>query len=130
MPVKYLSAETAPLYAADTGNKKLLELLWGDRVNVLQAGTPRARVKARGKEGFVSTADLGDQSLLEIYFIDVGQGDGILIRTPDDRHLMIDGGYKRASQPTGKNAADFVDWKFFVDYERTQIHLDAMLTSH
>jgi hypothetical protein len=43
---------------------------------------------------------------------------------------MIDGGYKRASQPTGKNAADFVDWKFARDYGRRQIHLDAMLASH
>jgi hypothetical protein len=65
-----------------------------------------------------------------VYFIDVGQGDGVLVRTPGGRHLMVDGGYKRASQPTGKNAADFVDWKFAVDYGRPQIHLDAMLASH
>ena len=87
-------------------------------------------MRARGKNGFVSNSALGDESLLEVYFIDVGQGDGVLIRTPDGRHIMIDGGYKRASQPTGKNAADFVDWKFAKDYGRQQIHLDAMLASH
>jgi beta-lactamase superfamily II metal-dependent hydrolase len=130
MAVKYVSDETTPLYAAATGDRKLLELLWGDRVEVLQSGSPRSKVRARGKTGHVRTADLGDQSLLEVYFIDVGQGDGVLIRTPDDRHIMIDGGFKRASQPTGKNAADFVDWKFAKDYGREQIHLDAMLASH
>ena len=130
MAIKYVSEETAPLYGAATGTKKLLELLWGDRVNVLETGTLRSKVRARGKNGYVSNSALGDESLLEVYFIDVGQGDGVLIRTPDGRHIMIDGGYKRASQPTGKNAADFVDWKFAKDYGLPQIHLDAMMTSH
>ncbi len=130
MATKYLSEETAPLYAADTGNKKLLELLWGDQVTVLTTGTSRSKVRARGKTGYVKNSALGDESLLEVYFIDVGQGDGVLIRTPDGRHLMIDGGYTRAKQPTGKNAADFVDWKFAKDYGLGQIHLDVMMASH
>lgn len=130
MAIKYVSAETAPLFAAASGNETLLELLWGDHLTVLDEGASRLKVKARGKVGFVSTSLIGDESLLEVYFIDVGQGDGVLIRTPDDRHIMIDGGYKRASQPTGKNAADFVDWKFAKDYGRDQIHLDVMMASH
>ncbi len=130
MATQYLSQETAPLYAAATGNKKLLELLWGDQVTVLTAGTPRSQVRARGKMGYVDSSALGGESLLEVYFIDVGQGDGILIRTPDGRHLMIDGGYTRAQQTTGKNAADFVDWKFAQDYGATQIHLDVMMATH
>jgi beta-lactamase superfamily II metal-dependent hydrolase len=130
MAIKYVSSETTPLYAAASGSTALLELLWGDHVTVLEPTTPRSKVRARGKTGFVSSAALGDQSLLEVYVIDVGQGDGVLIRTPDGRHLMIDGGYKRASQPTGKNAADFVDWKFAKDYGRSQIHLDVMMASH
>ncbi|MCA9728660.1 MAG: hypothetical protein KC729_13305, partial [Candidatus Eisenbacteria bacterium] len=60
----------------------------------------------------------------------VGQGDGILIRTPNHRHIMIDGGYQRSKQPTGKNAADFVDWKFAKDYGTTTIDLDVMIASH
>jgi beta-lactamase superfamily II metal-dependent hydrolase len=130
MAIKYVSAETTPLYAAATGNNRQAHLLWGDRVDVSETGTLRSKVRARGKNGFVSNAALGDESLLEVYFIDVGQGDGVLIRTPDDRHIMIDGGYKRHSQPTGKNAADFVDWKFAKDYGRAQIHLDVMMASH
>jgi beta-lactamase superfamily II metal-dependent hydrolase len=130
MAVRYLAKETAPLYAAATGNKKLLELLWGDQVKVLKVGSPRSKVRARGKTGYVAASALGDESLLELYFIDVGQGDGVLIRTPDGRHIMIDGGYKRDAQPTGKNAADFVDWKFAKDYGLKRTHLDAMLASH
>lgn len=130
MVTKYLSAETAPLYADATGDNKLLQLLWGDRITVLKDGNPRSKVRARGKEGYLKKSVMGNESLLEVYFIDVGQGDGILIRTPDGRHIMIDGGLKRTRQPTGANAADFVDWKFFKDYDMEQIHLDVMMASH
>lgn len=130
MAIKYVSADTTTLYKNATDNDRILDLLWGDRVKVESNSGTRAKVKARGVTGYVKKTDLGDTSLLEVYFIDVGQGDGILIRTPDHRHLMIDGGYKRASQPTGKNAADFVDWKFVKDYGETTIQLDALIASH
>ncbi len=130
MAIRYVSEKTTPLFAAAVGDNELLHLLWGDHLDVVQAGPARTEVRARGKQGFVDNADIGDESLLEVYIIDVGQGDGVLIRTPDDRHILIDGGYKRASQPTGKNGADFVDWKFAKDYGLQQIRIDAMLASH
>jgi beta-lactamase superfamily II metal-dependent hydrolase len=80
--------------------------------------------------GYVSSDALDGQPLLEVYFIDVGQGDGTLIRFPDGRHVLIDGGDLRRRQPTHKNAADFVDWKFYQDYRRDEIHIQAMIASH
>jgi beta-lactamase superfamily II metal-dependent hydrolase len=130
MAIKYVSTDTTTLFEAATGNKRLLELLWGDHLKILGVAGPRTKVSSRGKTGFVNTNAIGDESLLEVYFIDVGQGDGVLIRTPDNRHIMLDGGFHRAKQPTGKNAADFVDWKFARDYGLDQIHLDAMIASH
>jgi glyoxylase-like metal-dependent hydrolase (beta-lactamase superfamily II) len=130
MEVKYVSKDTASLFAEVTGKKVVIELLWGDRLELLDTTGSRVRVKARGKKGFLEPDAIGEESLLEVYFIDVGQGDGILIRTPDNRHIMIDGGYDRSKQPTGKNAADFVDWKFHVDYGREEIHIDTMIASH
>ncbi len=130
---KYVNKNTIPLYEASTGKKVVVNLLWGDTVRIDNAASTtdnRLKVKARGKEGFVDIDNIGDESLLEIYFIDVGQGDGILIKTPKGKHIMIDGGYKRKSQPSGKNAADFVDWKFNKDYGMSSIELDAMITSH
>lgn len=134
MTVRYLSKDTSPLYREAVGKELITELLWGDRLLIVEAagagGDGRHKVRARGRTGYVEQDAVGDESLLEIYFIDVGQGDGVLVRTPDHRHIMIDGGYKRASQPTGKNAADFVDWKFAKDYGADTIHLDAMVASH
>lgn len=34
----------------------------------------------------------GDDELLKVYFFDVGQGDAILLRTPDGDDILIDGG--------------------------------------
>src|SRR5690606_31614220 len=116
MAIKYVSDDTTPLYKGSTGNARIVDLLWGDRVRTVSTHGSRTKVKVRGKTGYVKSALLGNESLLEVYFIDVGQGDGVLIRTPDHRHIMIDGGYNRAKQSSGKNAADFVDWKFAKDY--------------
>ena len=132
MPVKYVKTKTANWEVTRNGQTMKSELLWGDRVEVA-TNPPQNGViscKARGAEGRIDASSLGDESLLEIYFIDVGQGDGVLIRTPDDRHILIDGGFQRAMQPSGKNAADFVDWKFSKDYGQAEIHLDAMIASH
>ncbi|MGI9646028.1 MAG: ComEC/Rec2 family competence protein, partial [Ilumatobacteraceae bacterium] len=131
--IRFVKLDTTPLFRAATGKDERFELLWGDRVEVLSRSTARAKVRARGMEGFVRKNAIGPgskHSLLEFYFIDVGQGDGVLIRTPDDRHILVDGGWPRRSQPTGKNAADFVDWKFERDYGRTNIELDAVVCSH
>jgi beta-lactamase superfamily II metal-dependent hydrolase len=130
MAIDYISSDTAALYESSSGSKKRMELLWGDSVRVLTSVGSRRKVMARGVFGYVNTSDLGGESLLEVYFIDVGQGDGVLIRTPNNKHVLIDGGYNRAKQPTGKNAADFVDWKFGKDYGKRKIKLDAMIASH
>jgi beta-lactamase superfamily II metal-dependent hydrolase len=141
----YVSKDTTRLYRYSTARAEsprdpiISELLWGDRVRLernrdgsFREEGGRCRARARGRYGWLDRAHLGTRSLLEFYFIDVGQGDGVFIRTPNGRHLLIDGGYPRQSQPTGKNAADFVDWKFIRDYESPDksIELDAMICTH
>lgn len=113
--------------------------IWGDRVRVLAQQGDARLVGGRGVERWVHKRNLGGQPLLEIYFIDVGQGDGALIVTPAGEHVMIDGGNVRSNQNGGRNAADYVDWKFFKDYldaadrtnpQKTRIRLDAMIATH
>jgi beta-lactamase superfamily II metal-dependent hydrolase len=130
--VDYVSAESPPLYEAATEKAHSMYLLWGDRVEVLEEQGDRVKVRARGREniGWVDRSALGGKPLLELYMIDVGQGDGILVKTPNGRHLMIDGGLRRSKQDTGKSSADFVDWKFYEDYGENEIVLDAMIASH
>jgi beta-lactamase superfamily II metal-dependent hydrolase len=130
--IDYVKTDKAPMYLEATGSKRLMHLLWGDRVEVHDEAGSRVKVRARGREsfGWVEKSALGGDPLLELYFIDVGQGDGVLIKTPNGRHLMVDGGLRRQKQDTGKSAADFVDWKFFKDYAEDRIVLDALIASH
>ncbi len=130
--IMYVSEDTTPLFPSQTNGKAIIHLLWGDSVQLQEVlpSTGRVKVKARGKTGFVERAHLDNKALLEYYFIDVGQGDGVLIVTPDRKHILIDGGYIRSKQVTKRNAADFVDWKFDKDYGMSKIVLDVMMSSH
>jgi len=118
---------TANLTREDGGTVKLL---WGDPVQITKRSDQTCEVRARGMRGTIEAGRLMSDPLLELYFIDVGQGDGVLVRLPSGKHILIDGGLPRALQMTGKNAADFVDWKFHDDYGHYAISLDAMVASH
>lgn len=131
--IKYVKSETAKVYKESDGKEVLLELLWGDRVEILDDQLYNGLLSVHSRwasVGYIDPKYLGNDSLLEIYFIDVGQGDGVLIVTPERKHILIDGGYTRKMQPHGKSAADFVDWKFFKDYKEQEIVIDAMISSH
>ena len=122
MATKFVKRESCKMFKKVDGDPRepkdvRCHLLWGDRVRILSVEGRRSKVRARGRLGWVDNSALGNKSLLELYFIDVGQGDGILIRTPDGRHILVDGGFPRKNNATGKNAADFVHWKFRDDYE-------------
>ena len=118
------------IFSTATTNRVDRYALWGDEVKVVGESGSCSRIWSRGGWGWIASDRLTDARLLELYFIDVGQGDGVLIRMPDGRHLMIDGGFHRKRQPTNKNAADFVDWKFYKDYGDHVVRLGAMIASH
>ena len=108
MTVKYISSDTSTLTVSSSFK---ISLLWGDRVTVDYSDMDtegRIKCKGRGYTGYIDSADLGDESLLEMYFIDVGQGDGVLIKCPDPdqatlgKHILVDGGYQRNKQPLKK----------------------------
>jgi beta-lactamase superfamily II metal-dependent hydrolase len=127
MALKYVKPFTARLL--DANGKRVMTLLWGDPVHVLGTGDP-VRVRARRREGFLPRTDLADAGLLELYVIDVGQGDGVLVRTPDDRWHLIDAGIANEDQMTKKGAANFIRWKFIEDLQAPAVSLATVLVTH
>jgi hypothetical protein len=127
MPLKYVQPFTARL--VDQNGKRLMTLLWGDPVHVLGTGDP-VRVRARRREGFLPRDALADTGLLELYVIDVGQGDGVLMRTPDDRWHLIDAGIANEDQMTKKGAANFIRWKFIDDLQAPSVSFATVLVTH
>jgi beta-lactamase superfamily II metal-dependent hydrolase len=128
VPLKFVSAFETKLQTEDSGS---FTLIWGDPCHVQgSARGGRVPVIARGQRGVVDEGDLGDTGLLEIYVIDVGQGDGILVRTPDDRWHMIDAGVSNQTQMLRRGAPNFLRWKFKTDLRRDRAQLENVLITH
>ncbi len=128
MAIKYLKDIKATL--RDENGNRLCTLIWGDPVHVLEESGTMWKVRARARTGRVDASALGDESLLELYVIDVGQGDGMLMRTPDDNWHLIDGGVSGEQQMTRKGAANFLRWKFLEDLALPGISLANVIVTH
>jgi beta-lactamase superfamily II metal-dependent hydrolase len=88
------------------------ELIWGDQVIVLDESDQFAKVIAREAVGWVEKSFLVDTSdVLELYVIDIGQGDSVLMKTPDGKWHLIDAGTPSSQQMTKKGTANFLRWK-------------------
>jgi beta-lactamase superfamily II metal-dependent hydrolase len=84
----------------------LNHLLLGDWMRYLGEETARAaKMRCRGCDGWVDKKSFSDQRLLEVNFIDIGQGDGCHIVTPDDQVILIDAG-------VGDNMIRFLSWRY------------------
>lgn len=103
----FVSKPHAYLRANPTGGKKLNHLLLGDWLRVLDT-TPRSqavKVRCRGDEGWLRMDEFSEKRALEVNFVDIGQGDGCHIVTPDDAIILIDAG-------VGSNMNRFLSWRY------------------
>ncbi len=138
MTIQYVSKWKAKLRSLadpkDEACDNKATLLWGDPVHVPEDWVPGTKgpvhVTARTKSGWLDGEVLSSQGLLEIYVIDVGQGDSILMRTPDDCWHLIDGGASYRKQMTRKSAVDFLQWKFMKDLKAASVTLENVILSH
>jgi beta-lactamase superfamily II metal-dependent hydrolase len=120
--IKYAGFPSAVVFETKTGTKPLKQLLWGDWVKI--TGKKQGSffpVHARGCDGFMRASDLQDEQLLELIFVDIGQGDGCLMITPDDKMLVIDAG-------AGDNMLRFLRWRFRGFKKRFEF--EAAILSH
>ena len=97
------------------------KLLVGDWVKTLNDDGENAEIAFRGGTGYAPSSSIGGDRLLEIYFIDVGQGDSILIQTPEDQRVLIDGG-------KNENSHSFIKWKYRLD--KYFKDFEAVIISH
>jgi beta-lactamase superfamily II metal-dependent hydrolase len=128
MVTKYVGSFTTVL--RDDQGKRISTLIWGDALHVLESSGDRVRVQARGREGWVDGASVSSRSLLELYIIDVGQGDGLLLKTPAGAWHLIDAGMASRDQMTKKGATNFIRWKFIRDLGLDRISLDTIVVTH
>ena len=116
--VKLQAMETDP----KTGKTKftfIKELLFGDYMSpIIEDGDyvtktvtsskkteEYIKVHCRNADGWIKRSEMQFDRPLEVNFIDVGQGDGCHIVTPDDKHFLIDAG-------KSDNMYRFLKWRF------------------
>ncbi|WP_346883687.1 hypothetical protein [uncultured Algibacter sp.] len=99
----------------------LKELLFGDYIKPIKhkdsgkiikktvKGKDYIRVRTRGKFGYVLPGQIQPNRVMEINFVDIGQGDGCHIVTPEDEHYIIDAG-------KSDNMFRFLTWRFNLRY--------------
>lgn len=105
-----------------TKTRSIKHLLWGDWMLVgkkKQGGLVEAY--SRGKVGFVDPGAVTEERVLEVVFVDIGQGDGCLLVTPDDRHLIIDAGEH-------DNMYRFLNWRY--GKFKKPFEFEALMVSH
>ena len=103
----YISVTDAVLReAADSQAAARNHLIFGDWLRYEgEETTDWARVKCRGDQGWLKKSQFSENRVLEVNFIDIGQGDGCHIVTPDDEIFLIDSG-------EGDNMFRFLNWRY------------------
>ena len=87
------------------GTTAINQLLWGDWARVTAVAGDWVQINSRNRQGWVRRENLQAERILEVGFVDVGQGDGCHIQTPRDRALIIDAG-------VDDNMYRFLKWRF------------------
>jgi beta-lactamase superfamily II metal-dependent hydrolase len=122
----YAAKPLVKVFKNRSGSAGAANVLLGEWMNILDkqiAAAGRVRVRYRGGEGYVDPADLTRMRHLEIFFIDVSQGDGILIQTPDDRRILVDAG-------ESDDTFDFIRNKYRLDKPDHYIDFEAIIATH
>lgn len=139
-------------FARNSKNKltftKMKHLLWGDWVKVTDYSyqtddkrdirTPAEQaivtskldeisatmvpVRVRGVSGYMHLEDLHPEQLLEIIFLDVGQGDGALMITPDNKKYVIDAGKE-------DHMYRYLEWRF-AGFKNSFMDFDGFVITH
>ncbi|TCC88597.1 MBL fold metallo-hydrolase [Pedobacter frigiditerrae] len=120
MYIGYPQASLAKEPGSETITK---QALWGDWCEVLEENLPYVKIRCRGAEGWVKKTAIQSEQILEINFVDVGQGDGCFIVTPDDKFILIDAG-------EGDNMYHFLNWRFNLRYNTKTIPIEHLIISH
>lgn len=125
MTIQYISNKSTVFHPDSQTDSQEFVLIFGDEVDTTgQQQNGRDEVIYRGRIGWVRSDRLMANHPLEMYCIDVGQGDSFFIVTPAGRKILIDGG-------RGNEAFQFLVWKYRLDLPNpAPVNLDMMVVSH
>ncbi len=129
MPVqfKYAARNEAPVYETvvnNAGKKIVNKILSGTYVKITGEDGDFYNVETAGPNGWMKKTDLSDNMGLKIFFLDVGQGDGVLIEVGNLR-ILIDAG-------PGSNMYGYLtkwQYTYLLNFNK-KVHIDYVFISH
>lgn len=137
MAIHFSNRKTQRFYFQEGGEEKSYVIIYGDEVNTKTGpsfkGDRHKKVDYRGRVGAVRHyklgnnqvgADLRQRRSLEMYFLDVGQGDAAFVVTPNNTKILVDGGVKLTT------TAEFLIWKYRLDKPANTLTIDHLFLSH
>ncbi len=126
-PTRYVSAWTSCILREEPrkNSRGLTQCLWGDWVGLRGLEPQRGwyNVRTRGRGGFLHEDDLTEERPLEVNFVDIGQGDGTFIVTPDDKMILVDSGER-------DNMYRFLKWRFNMRPNSPAPRIDCAIITH
>lgn len=125
---KYCAVNEATVYESVTptgkGKKPINKILMGTYVTIVEEKEEWYKVKTAGPDGWMHADQLSDDMGLKIFYLDVGQGDGVLIEAGNYK-ILIDAG------PSDNMFNYLTKWqyKYLLD-DNKKIHIDYLIVSH
>lgn len=97
-------------------------LVWGDEIAITGTDGPWSRLALGGGRAGWAKGEVPTRAkpLMKVFFVDVGQGDGAMIETPDGRRILIDAGEE-------KFLARYIAARFA---DTGCVHFDAIVVTH
>jgi beta-lactamase superfamily II metal-dependent hydrolase len=124
---KYAAKSETPVYESVTSNKgvKVINrLLMGTYVGIVAEDGDFVKVQTAGPDGWIKKSDLSDNMGLKVFYLDVGQGDGVLIEVGKYK-IIIDAG------PANNMSGYLTKWQYtYLLKEKLPIHIDYLFISH
>lgn len=119
------------------GGRRVNTILMGTYVGIEEEedhdGETWYRVRTAGPDGWIRESDTSDKLPLKVFFIDVGQGDGVLLETPSGKRVLIDVGWQ-------EHVYNYLTrWQYtwvLAQIEEggqgapTHVHIDAVVLTH
>jgi beta-lactamase superfamily II metal-dependent hydrolase len=124
---KYASNNEATIYESildGKGKKPVNKILMGTYIKIVEEKGEWTRVETAGPEGWMKSSDLSDDMGLKIFFLDVGQGDGVLLEVGGYK-ILIDAGPNNSMY----NYLTKWQYKYLLD-KGVKIHIDYLIVSH
>lgn len=124
---QYASVNEAPVYGSIAGNKGkniVNRILMGTYVKIYDEIGDWYKVRPFNTPGYMHKSALSDSMGLKMFFVDVGQGDGMLIEVGKYK-ILIDAG------PNNNIYGYLTEWQYkYLLEKKMKVHIDYLIVTH